>query len=141
MYCAQADIEKLIPLKELARLTDDAAGTAVVAAVVDDAIARAASLIDSYCARLYQTPFADPCPAVICDMSAVLAAYELQARRPQTMPEEWRKRKDDQLKTLLLIAKGEVVLPGAISAQGEPVSVPVASFVSSDRLFTRDTIQ
>ena len=140
-YCTQADIEKLIPVKELVRLTEDGNGTAVVTAVVDDAIARSSSLIDSHCARQYQVPFALPAPAVICDLCAVLAAYELQARRPQTMPEEWRRRRDDVMKTLLLIAKGDVVLSGAISAQGEPVTVPVASFVSSGRLFTRGAIQ
>lgn len=139
-YCTQADIEKLIPVKELARLTDDAAGQAVATAVVDDAVIRSSSLIDSYCAARYQTPFVDPPPAVIRDLCAVLAAYELQARRPQTMPEEWRKRRDDAVKTLLLITKGEVVLPGALSAQGEAVTVPAALFVGSARLFSRETI-
>jgi len=139
-YCTLDDILKLIPQAELILLTDDAGSGSVDSAVVSETTERSDRLIDAMLATRYLVPFS-PVPAVVADISSVLAAYELQARRPQTMPEEWRKRRDDSMALLKLLASGGALLAGAIAAGGQATAVPAPSFSGPSRLFDRTSLE
>ena len=55
-YCAQNDIEKLIPVQELAELTTES-GSTPDAEVITEAIAKADAEIDSYLGVIYHGAF------------------------------------------------------------------------------------
>lgn len=58
-YCAQSDIEKLIPVLELAELTTES-GNTPDAAVITEAIAKADAEIDGYLGVMYAVPLSVP---------------------------------------------------------------------------------
>jgi len=79
-YSLQADIEKRIPPKDLAQLTDDTAGTTTVAATVAEAIALGDALINSHLRGKHTVPLATV-PDLVRDWSVILAIYNLYQRR------------------------------------------------------------
>ena len=79
-YSTQADIEKRIPSADLADLTDDTGGGVVNTVNVDEAIALADALINSYLRGKHEVPFATA-PDIIREAS-VAPAHRLLRRAP-----------------------------------------------------------
>ncbi len=93
-YCVQTDIEKLIPVQELAELTTET-GSTPDAAVVTEAIAKADAEIDSYLGVIYTVPLS-VAPARVKALSEDISIYYLYMRR-STVPEARQKAYDDAI--------------------------------------------
>src|SRR5574343_464872 len=111
-YCVQADIEKLIPVQELAELTTES-GSTVDPDVVAQAITAADAEIDAYCGKQYEVPFTTV-PDRIAALSVDIAIYHLYSRR-SVAPEIRRIKYTDAIVFLKDVAKGVAVLGGTAS--------------------------
>jgi phage gp36-like protein len=133
MYCAQADLERRYSVAELIQLTDRTGADAVNADIVDEAIADADALIDSYLEKRYRDrmPF-DPVPTVLERVACVIARYNLYTNHK---PDEVQKPYDEVLKFLEHVAVGKVSL-GADSEQ-PPMTGGLPQMVSDGRTFGR----
>lgn len=85
MYCTVDDLTRILPVTDLLQLASDSstgtlADTAVLA-VISEAIDQADREIDAYVGRVRQVPV-EPVPALIANLSARMAIYNLFARRP-----------------------------------------------------------
>ena len=100
-YCTQSDIIKSLPEAELAQLTDDSAGTTVDSDVVNESIAWADALIDTYCRQKYSVPFSSPAPEMIKGLSIDLAIYDLFTRRVHGATPDMVMHKYDQAMLIL----------------------------------------
>ena len=99
-YCTQSDIIKSLPEAELAQLTDDSAGTTVDSDVVNESIAWADALIDTYCRQKYSVPFSTT-PEMIKGLSIDLAIYDLFTRRVHGATPDMVMHKYDQAMLIL----------------------------------------
>lgn len=135
-YCAQGDIEKQIPSSTVTQLTDDEGTGAKVAERVSEAIARADSLIDSYCAGKYTVPFEAPAPDVVKTLSVDMAIYHLYARRVETMPEVRAQRYKDAVAFLHDLAAGKATLGEIPAPTASGADQVKTSRVAGDRIFT-----
>jgi phage gp36-like protein len=136
-YCTLADILDKIPESEVINMTDDEGEGVVNQGRVNDAIADAQALIDSYAGKRHNVPL-DPVPRVIQRAACVIAIYNLFARRLGA-PEEWQRRHEAQVRWLRDLADGKVTLGG-----GDPTGTPNAEPVlaqSQTRIFSRDTLK
>jgi phage gp36-like protein len=135
-YCTQSDIEKLIPVVELAELTTEIGDTPNIG-VVTEAIAKADAEIDSYLGIITTVPMSVP-PARIRALSEDIAIYYLYMRR-SIIPEARQKAYDDAIAFLQLLAAGKAVLPddggGAGSVAGQTPQI-----VSSPSILNRDNM-
>src|SRR5574343_1758427 len=136
-YCTQTDIEKLIPVLELAEITTEI-GDAPDTSVVEYCIAKADAEIDSYCSKQYSVPFS-PVPARITALSVDIAIYHLYSRR-SVAPDIRRIKYEDALTFLKDLAKG-------IASVGTTNDPPLATsgtndvFIeSNDRVFRRSAM-
>jgi phage gp36-like protein len=137
-YCTQSDILELIAERVLIGLTDDDDIGVVDDGKVDRAIASADAMIDSYCQGRYDLPLS-PVPARILEIAVDLAIYNLYSRTEQDPPEIRKDRKADAMRYLELVRKGEISLGASTptpQTSGNEVQVS-----SSDRIFTRDTLE
>ncbi len=121
-YCTQSDIEKLIPVQELAELTTES-GSTPDAAVVTEAIAKADAEIDSYLGVIYAVPLSVP-PARIKALSEDISIYYLYMRR-STIPEARQKAYDNAIAFLQLLAAGKATLPDTGGASRSSQSVQI----------------
>ncbi|MFP3866880.1 MAG: gp436 family protein [Desulfobacteraceae bacterium] len=134
-YCSQDDLLKMIPLEELAEITSESGGTPDPA-VVAEAIAKADSEIDSYCAVQYLVPFA-PVPDRVRSLSVDIALYHLYSRR-SVAPMVRRQKYEDAMAQLKAIAQGTAVL----NIAGNPATATgreVSELASETRVFSRTT--
>jgi phage gp36-like protein len=130
-YCVQADIEKLIPVVELAELTTESGDTPDADAVTE-AIAKADAEIDSFLGMVYSVPLSVP-PARIKALSEDISIYYLYLRR-STVPEARQKAYNDAIAFLQLLAAGKATLPStSVSGQG-------VQFESATSIFNRDNM-
>ncbi len=106
-YCTQADIEKLVPVHELAELTTES-GSQPDSEVVQACLARAAAEIDAYLAGRYVVPF-NPVPDRVKSLAVDLAIYHLYSRRA-VMPEIREKNYQKALAFLREVADGQARL-------------------------------
>lgn len=136
-YCTQQDMIERFGEQELIQLTDraDPPTGGIDGTVLDKAIADASAFIDGYLAKRYRLPLADV-PPFLARLCCQVARYYLH---DDAAPEEVRERYKDAERTLLRIAKGEVILPGLDGA--EP-SHPGDSVQTSgpDRIFTNQSL-
>ncbi|RJR48281.1 MAG: DUF1320 domain-containing protein [Deltaproteobacteria bacterium] len=135
-YSTQDDLLTVISQGELAALTAES-GEVPDSQVVAEAIARADAEIDAACGVRYQVPFS-PVPERVKSLSADLAVYHLYSRRG-VAPEVRRQKYLDALAFLNQVAAGRATLAGS---GDEPPAAARQSpdFVSSHRLFSRDTL-
>lgn len=108
-YCTRADIEKQMPAEKVVELTDDEDTGLVNEARVNEAIAKADALIDSYCGQVESVPFTTV-PAVVKQHSITIAIYFLYKRRTM-VPDSVRRDYEDALAHLKDIAQGTASLP------------------------------
>jgi phage gp36-like protein len=135
MYITLDDIKKSLPEEAIIQLTDDEDMGGINEARVDEAIAQADSVIDSYCGSLYAVPFSAP-PKIIKNISADIAIYNLYSRKVDAVPEARLERYRDAIKQLEGISKGVITLGSALLAPSESQ----ANTSPEDRVFTRDTL-
>jgi phage gp36-like protein len=132
-YCTQNDIEKLIPVQELAELTTES-GSIPDAAVVTETIAKADAEIDAYLGVICTVPL-NVAPARIKALSEDISIYYLYMRR-SIIPEARQKAYDDAIAFLRLLATGKAILPdtdGSAGSQG-------VQFSSATSIFNRDNM-
>ena len=137
-YSTLTDLKKLIPETAIIQLTDDENVGSVNQARVDEAIAQADAVIDSYCGGRYTVPFATV-PDIVNKMSVDEAIYNLYSRKVEEIPPTRIDRHKDVIRQLEAISSGKITI-------GEPdADVPEAGGVQTnttadDRIFTKDTL-
>jgi phage gp36-like protein len=141
-YCTQADILGVIPEQELIQLTDDLIPPVMInAAVVDQAIAQAESLINGYIGGRYQLPLVTV-PELVKTFALDITVYKIYLRRKKKTPLEGVKAAyEDAMKQLRDVQSGKLFLgvdqlgtsPAGVTGDG-------VDFVAGSRTFTRDTL-
>ncbi len=137
-YATQTDLERLVSPAVLVQLADDDADGTADAAIVADALARAAAEIDARCALRYQVPFS-PVPALVTGLAVDLALYHLYTRRSNAdVPQIRKDRYDAAIRLLTDVAAGRATLgvqppPAADTTSQDDVA---ATRTASDRIFT-----
>jgi phage gp36-like protein len=104
---------------------------------VDEAIAKAEALIDSYCGQVAEVPFSSV-PPIIKQRSVTLAIYFLYTRRSMA-PELVRKDYEDAIAHLKDISTGKAALPPVTAA--EVASGQESTISGGERIFTRDKMK
>ncbi len=139
-YCTLSDIEKLIPQDTIIQLTDDEDTGSVNQARVDEAIAQADSIIDSYCGTRYSVPFSTV-PDIVKTLSVDIAIYNLYSRRVEEIPETRDQRYRNAIRQLEGIARGTISIgedpEPAVHSEGGSES----NKTTNDRIFTRDKLE
>lgn len=136
MYCALADIKKLLPEDVVVQLTDDEGIGAVNQARVDEAIEQADAEINSYSAVRYAVPFSTV-PDVVKKLSVDIAIYNLYSRRTEEIPPTRSERYKNAIRQLEGIAKGVVSLgvdPAPAASSQSPQTVDISG---AKRTFSR----
>jgi len=139
-YCTVEDIAARLPMETLIRLTDDTpAQNAVNEAVLDEHIAVAGDVIESYLRQRYVLPV-DPVPPVLVEIAASLAVAGLFARRidaHEEPPKLWIERERTARRLLEHMQAGRVTLgaPGKNEAGPHAQEVRVNK-TRRDRVFT-----
>lgn len=105
--------------------------------VVDRAIADASAEIDTYVGKRYELPMGSP-PEVLTRLCVDIVVYRLSADADMATDER-RKRYDDAIGFLRLIARGEVSL-GVAEAQAPASTTGTVHSSSSNRRFNRDSM-
>lgn len=138
MYNTKDDILGELSEETLIQLTDDDNLGVVDDVKVAQALTASAAMIDGYCGKLYQVPFA-VCPDFIKALDLDITVYNLFSRR-ENVPENRKTRRDNAVKNLEQIAKGLVTL-GIATIPQPAKNTGSASFSSNARLCTRDTMK
>lgn len=128
-YVTQQQLIDRFGSEELIQLTDRANAGAIDTAVLNQAIADAGAEIDGYLAGRYQLPLATA-PSILALYCGDIARYRLY---DDAARDEVRKRYDDAIEFLKLVAKGTVRL-GA----DEPAATGGAQMETGGRVFGRD---
>ena len=132
-YCSQDDLVKMISLAELAELTAES-GDEPDAAVVDEAIVKAAGEIDSYLAVRYALPLAAT-PPQVQSLSVDMALYHLYSRR-SVAPEVRRQKYDAAVAFLKEVAAGQALVEEAGEPSGD--NRRVGKFSGAPRVLGRN---
>lgn len=142
-YCNLDDLKKAISEKDIIQLTDDKRSGIVDTGIVDEKIAKAGTLIDSYVGGRYTLPLS-PAPDLIADIAVDLTVYFLYERRFRAnMPESIMKIYSATIKKLEGIQKGELQVPGATESGGslETGTGEIRSNkTADDRIFSKDVM-
>jgi len=109
-YCAQIDIEKILPEKQLIRLTDDENAGMVNTVRLDEAIISAAEEIDAYIGGRAKLPISGVIPPILGKFNADIAVYNLYSRYSESIPETRVDRYKNAIKTLEKISEGKISL-------------------------------
>lgn len=131
-YVTQQQLVDRFGADELQQLTDrDGNAGAIVAAVLDEAIADADATVDAYLRQRYTLPLS-PVPTVLTRIAADLVRYRLY---DEHAPEAVTKRHDAALRFLRDVAAGLVSLGASDPA---PTGTPETR--APRRVFTRDDL-
>lgn len=114
-YTATTDIYNVLSSKIVAQLTDDAAGETVDTDIVDNALDRAESIVDSYVGKVYTVPLTTPVEDSIAHAVLTLAKCMLYRRRNGAIPDEVKEECDATTKWLEDIAESAVELDDDVS--------------------------
>ena len=140
-YATQADLVERFGADEVRQLTDRhmPAQGAIVAAVLDRAIADAAGLIDAHLAGRYVLPLSTPHPAQLVRVACDITRYFLH---DLSAPDLVREHYEDAVKWLRDVAAGKVPLIGAtgleVQASAQPSGAAVARPYAADAAFGDD---
>ena len=132
-YCSQDDLVKMISLAELAELSAES-GDEPDAAVVTEAIVKAAGEIDAYLAVRCVLPLAAT-PPQMQSLAVDMALYHLYSRR-SVAPEVRRQKYDAAVAFLKEVAAGQAQVTGIGSLSGD--NRQVEEFSGASRVFRRD---
>lgn len=134
MYATLDDMTAAFGADELLAITDRDNAGEVDAALVEAALARASSESDSYLARRYAVPVAEPVPPVLTAAVCDIARYRLTGG-PASETDPILERYRQAVKWLERVAAGSADLPGQ-SLPGEGSTAGVA-FATGRRVFDR----
>jgi len=113
-YCTVDDLRLLLPEDELIELSDDGGVGVLDESVVARAIEEAAREVDGYVGLVRTVPIPEgEVPGLVRDITARLAIYHLFRRRAlrlEQIPEVWQKEREQALRTLERIARGQLKL-------------------------------
>ncbi|NPA76756.1 MAG: DUF1320 domain-containing protein [Candidatus Diapherotrites archaeon] len=113
-YCTVDDLRLLLPEDELIELSDDSGVGELDESVVARAIEEAAREVDAYVGLVRTVPIPeDEVPGLVRDITARLAIFHLFRRRAlrlEQIPEVWQKEREQALRTLERIARGQLKL-------------------------------
>lgn len=101
MYCATADLEKLMSAESLRQLADDGPDGPAYEAVLAEAIEQADREIDAYIGVVQEVPL-DPVPPLVANLSAKIAVYNLYRRRDHLDGGAWA---DEYKRAMALLSK------------------------------------
>lgn len=137
MYCTVARMVELFGEPEMEHLSQlyDPTATTIATVRVDAAIAYAQDEINSYLGGRYTLPLASV-PMVLTGKAADIARYQLDSIHPR---EDVRRRYEDAVRWLVMVASGRLDLGLAVDSTGLPVEVGSDSysvgFLTSDLTF------
>jgi phage gp36-like protein len=137
-YVDRTGLEQRFGVDEIAQLLDDAlagAETAEEVASLTRAVEDATTLIDGYLAARYTLPLL-AVPLIVTNWAADIARYRLWDERA---PTEVRRRYEDTLKQLELLAKGVIALPPDTSGASAVTPIEFSGY-GNTRVFTEDTL-
>jgi phage gp36-like protein len=119
-YTTQAKIVSKIPAQHLNDACDDDGDGSADSGVLDGIIETVSTSIDSYLAGLYETPFADPAPAVCQEAALIFACENVYDRRQILDKNPWKDRADAMRTRLEAIGKGSMPLDVTIEKEYTP---------------------
>jgi phage gp36-like protein len=109
MYSTIGDLKTLMPEAQLLELADDGVDSPTPEQVMLEAIEQADREIDGYLGAVHEVPL-DPVPPMVANISAKIAVWNLNRRRPHLEPGSWGDEYPRQLNLLKLIAQGKLTL-------------------------------
>ena len=138
-YIVRTGLERRFGVDEIEQLLDDdrnSAESSNEASSLARAIDDASNIIDGYLAGQYTLPLASV-PSIVTAWAADVARYRLY---DDAAPDEVRRRYDDAIASLKLVAQGIIKLPPG--SDGAPVTTPASpDSYSADRVFTADSLK
>ena len=130
-YIVQADLARKVSNNQLIQLTDDAKTGAIITSVVDNCIADAEAMIDSYLSTRYTVPLS-PVTALVKALAVDLTVCRLYERR-QRVPKDVEEACKAAKELLAKITTGDIPLAPTAPKEGDTFG--------PERLFTRDTMK
>lgn len=148
-YCTREEVRALLKLDAVSQIITDNDGVedpeereAILAPLIEEAIADADGEIDGYLAKRYAVPIT-PVPKVISKFSKDIALYNLFSRAgldKDGREGNYLTRYNAAIKFLTLVAEGKVSIGTEAS---DPVTAAETGFAlqSNDRIFSRDQMK
>jgi phage gp36-like protein len=133
-YCTQNDLETLIPVVELAELTNES-GDIPNSTIITEIINLVDAEIDSYISVRYSIPLTQT-PEIIKGLSIDMVIYHLYSRR-STIPLIRRTKYEDAIKLLQKVAQGNLNITGKDGYEIKLKSKYLIIIKSNKRIFTR----
>lgn len=147
MYCTIEDLINRVTEKTLANLTNDVLpANSVKKEIAEENITIADDLINSSLRNKYILPLKSV-PNLVKQLSADIAIYRLYCRRPQNVPENYKKNYEVALQMLKDLQSGAKVLDIPSSSFDGDTAQPVQSVLyltdkaDEDRVFTDDFLK
>lgn len=116
MYSTDAQLLKDIDEETLIQITDEENAGVVNWGIVSEKRADVDALIDSYCGRHYDVPFAEPVPRIVGMLSRALLVHELYKIK-NAVPDTLKEQYEANMKLLQLIADGKLRIRGTDAPQ------------------------
>lgn len=138
-YCTSIDIQALVLIDTLVRLTDDSNSNVVDESKVSACILTADEIINAFLRNRYTVPLS-VVPNLLLTLSRDLAVYELYSRRGEGgIPDHIKARAENARKMLLQIQRGELDL-GLTAPDARLASTIQVNKEDSDRLFSKEVL-
>ena len=135
-YCTQSDIEKMLPEKQLIRLTDDENAGIVNTIRLDEAINSAAGEIDSWIGGRTKLPISGTIPPILEKFNTDMAIFNLYSRYSENIPETRAERYKNAIKILEKISEGKL----SFGLQPVPDPPDENEYAAAGRISARDKI-
>ena len=142
MYCTIDDLINRITEKALILLTQDSSpATTVNEDIVNENIEIAEDLINSSLRNKYSLPL-KAVPNIVKQLCADITIYRLYCRRPQDVPDNYKKNYEIALQILKDLQSGSKVLdlPSSFGNDNQPATsaLYLTDKAEEDRMFTDD---
>jgi phage gp36-like protein len=132
-YCTQNDLETLVPVVELAELTNES-GDIPNSNIISEIINRVDAEIDSYISVRYIIPLTKTSD-ILKGLSIDMSIYHLYSRR-STIPPIRQTKYEDAIKFLQKIAQGSLNIVGQDGYEIKSKSNCLIKLESNKRIFT-----
>ena len=146
MYCSIEDLISRVGEKTVINLTNDTTpATTVNSAIAEENIVIADDLINSSLRNKYKLPL-PAVPNLVKQLSADITIYRLYCRRPQNVPENYKKNYEVALQILKDLQSGAKVLdlPSSFGDDESTSSMSSALYLTDkteeDRRFTKEVM-
>lgn len=148
MYCTIEDLINRVTEKTLVNLTNDVIpANTIKREIAEDNITIADDLINSSLRNKYVVPLKSV-PNLVKQLSADITIYRLYCRRPQNVPENYKKNYEVALQILKDLQSGAKVLDipsssfdGGNTAQSVQSALYLTDKADEDRIFTDDFLR